>query len=328
MTHAAPARPTRRFAVAVLLTAALSGCATTTANNPKDPFEKFNRAMFTFNDTVDQVALKPVATAYKAVLPSFVQRGIGNFFGNLNDVWSGTNNLMQGKGEAGLSDFSRFVVNSTFGVIGLIDVASEVGLRKHDEDFGQTLGYWGVPSGPYLMLPLMGPSTLRDTMALPIDGQGDLWRYKDPVNVRNIGTAVSLVDQRAALLDASNLMEEAALDRYEFIRDSYLQRRQNKVFDGEGSRKQAREAARVNQSDADKAEADKEAAEKAAAEKAAAAKPATDKPATDKPATDKPAAAKPEADKPVTAAVSSETPVKELTPLPVADASSGSQAEQ
>ncbi len=308
MTQPAPARPARRLAVAVVLAAALTGCATTPATNPKDPFEKFNRAMFTFNDTVDQVALKPAATAYKAVLPTFVQRGIGNFFDNLNDVWSGANNLMQGKAEDGLSDFSRFVVNSTFGVIGLIDVATEVGLRKHSEDFGQTLGYWGVPSGPYLMLPLMGPSTLRDTMAMPIDSQGDLWRYKDPVNVRNIGTAVGLVDKRASLLDASNLMEEAALDRYEFIRDSYLQRRQNKVFDGESSRKKAQEAARIDQSDADKAEEAREAAGKAA--------------------TDKPAVAKPVADKPVTASVSSETPVKELTPVPVADASSGSQANQ
>jgi phospholipid-binding lipoprotein MlaA len=318
MIQAAPARPARRLAVAVLLTAGLAGCATTPATNPKDPFEKFNRAMFTFNDTVDQVALKPVATAYKTVLPTFVQRGVGNFFANLNDVWSGANNLMQGKAEDGLTDFSRFIVNSTFGVVGLIDVATEVGLRKHSEDFGQTLGYWGVPSGPYLMLPLLGPSTVRDAMALPIDGQGDLWRYKDPVNVRNIGTAVTLVDQRAALLDASNLMEEAALDRYEFIRDGYLQRRQNKVFDGESSRKKAQEAARIDQSDADKAELAKEAAEK----------PAAAKPAAVPPAADKPAVAKPVADKPITAAVSSESPVQELTPLPVAAASSGLQAEK
>ncbi len=244
MTQSAPARPARRLAVAVLLLAALAGCATTPAANPKDPFEKFNRAMFTVNDTLDQVALKPVATAYKSVLPSFVQRGVGNFFANLNDVWSGVNNLLQGKGEAGMSDFTRFTLNSTFGLGGLLDIASEAGLRKHSEDFGQTLGYWGMPSGPYVMLPLLGPSTLRDTAVLPIDWKGDLWTYKDPVNVRNIGTAVTQVDQRAALLDASNLMEEAALDRYEFIRDSYLQRRQNKVFDGESSRKKAQEAAR------------------------------------------------------------------------------------
>jgi phospholipid-binding lipoprotein MlaA len=327
MTQAAAARPARRLAVAVLLTATLAGCATAPATNPKDPFENFNRTMFTFNDAVDRVALKPVATAYKTVLPSFVQRGIGNFFSNLNDVWSGANNLMQGKVEDGLSDFSRFVINSTFGIAGVLDLASEAGLRKHSEDFGQTLGYWGVPSGPYLMLPLLGPSTLRDTIALPIDGQGDLWRYKDPVNVRNIGTAVSLVDQRAALLDASNLMEEAALDRYEFIRDGYLQRRQNKVFDGESSRKKAQEAARVDQSEAEKAEEAKEAKEAAAA-KPAAGQPASDKPATDKPATDKPAVPKPAADKPVTSALSSETPVQELTPPPVADASSGLQAEK
>ncbi len=287
MMQASPARLTRRFSVAVALTVALSGCATTPASNPKDPFEKFNRAMLTFNDTLDEAAVKPVATAYKNYLPNFVQRGIGNFFGNLQDVWIGANNLMQGKGEAGLTDFTRFVVNTTFGIGGLFDLASEAGLTKHNEDFGQTLGYWGVPAGPYLMLPFLGASTMRDTLAMPLDRKADLWNYKDPVYVRNIGTAVSLVDQRASLLDASTLLEEAALDRYEFIRDGYLQRRQNKVFDGETSRKKAQEAAK------EQAKVEPE---------------------------------KTETEKPVPAAVSSEAAPKELTPVPVADAQSGSQA--
>lgn len=224
----------RTIALAAVAVAALSGCAT---NNPKDPLEPFNRTMFKFNDAIDQAALKPAATAYKRVAPSFVQTGVNNFFGNLADVWTGLNNLMQGKGEAGMSDLTRVTLNSTFGLLGLLDIASEAGLKKHNEDFGQTLGYWGVPSGPYLMLPILGASTVRDTSALPLDIAADPWGYKSPVNWRNVGTAVRIVDQRATILDASNLMEEAALDRYEFIRDGFLQRRQGQVFDGESSRK-------------------------------------------------------------------------------------------
>jgi phospholipid-binding lipoprotein MlaA len=222
----------RRAAMAAGVAVLLSACA---GPNPRDPYEGFNRAMFQFNDTVDQVALKPAATAYKAVLPSFVQTGVNNFFGNLSDVWSAVNNLLQGKGEAGMSDVTRVTLNSTFGLLGLLDIASEAGLQKHNEDFGQTLGRWGVPSGPYLMLPLLGPSTVRDTSALPLDISGDVWRYKEPLYIRNIGTATRVVDQRSNLLDASTLLEDAALDRYEFIRDGFLQRRESKIFDGESN---------------------------------------------------------------------------------------------
>ena len=225
----------RGAALALAAVALLSGCAT--GSNPKDPYEGFNRKMFAFNDAVDEHALKPAATAYKTVLPSFVQTGVNNFFGNLSDVWTAANNLLQGKGSDGMSDVSRVVMNTTFGIAGLFDVASNMGVQKHNEDLGQTLGYWGVPAGPYLMLPLLGPSTVRDTAALPVDIMADPWNYVDPVHVRTIGTVTRVVDQRAVLLDASNLLEEAALDRYEFIRDGYLQRRQNKVFDGEDSRK-------------------------------------------------------------------------------------------
>jgi len=220
----------RGLALAMAACAVLSGCAA--PSNPEDPFEKFNRASFAFNDAVDRVALKPAATAYKKVTPGFVQTGVGNFFGNLSDAWSSVNNFLQGKGEAGMTDFTRFALNSTFGIVGLLDIASEAGLQKHDEDLGQTLGYWGVPSGPYLMLPIFGPSTVRDTAALPGDMWGAPWSHKEPVNWRNIGTGVRVVDTRAAVLDASNLMEEAALDRYEFIRDGFLQRRQSQVYDG------------------------------------------------------------------------------------------------
>ena len=224
-----------------LLLAALSlgGCASL---HEKDPYEKFNRSMFNFNDAVDRNALKPAATAYKAVLPSFVQTGVNNFFSNLSDLWSSANNVMQGKGERGLSDFTRVLINSTFGLGGVLDLASDAGLAKHNEDFGQTLGYWGVPSGPYIMLPILGPSTLRDTAGLPVDIAADPWGYGISSRARNIGTVVRVVDQRAVLLDATNLLEEAALDRYEFIRDGYLQQRKSRVFDGEDSRKAAKQA--------------------------------------------------------------------------------------
>jgi len=230
----------RRSLLALAAAGLLAGCATPA--NPQDPFEKFNRAMFTFNDAVDRVALKPAATAYKEVLPGFVQTGINNVFSNLTDVWSGLNNLLQGKGQEGMNDLTRFAFNSTFGLAGILDIASEAGLRKHNEDLGQTLGYWGVPSGPYLMLPLLGPSTVRDATVLPLDMYGDPWSHVTPVRTRNVGVGARAVDQRATILDASNLMEEAALDRYEFIRDGYMQRRESRVFDGEDSRKKRGEA--------------------------------------------------------------------------------------
>jgi len=216
----------RSAALALGVTVLLAGCA---GPNPRDPYEGFNRAMFSFNDTVDTYALKPAATAYRNVLPNFVQTGVNNFFGNLADAWTGVNNLLQGKGEAGMSDVTRFALNSTLGIVGLFDIASEAGLQKHKEDFGQTLGTWGVPSGPYLMLPLLGPSTVRDTVALPLDIKGDIWAYKEPVYIRNTGTALRVVDQRSNLLNATSLLEDAALDRYEFIRDGFLQRRESQI---------------------------------------------------------------------------------------------------
>jgi phospholipid-binding lipoprotein MlaA len=219
----------RGVAAAIGVSLLLGGCATT--NNPKDPFEKFNRAMFTFNDAVDRNALKPVATAYKKVTPSFLQTGVNNFFGNLSDLWSSVNNLAQFKGKDGFSDLTRFAMNSTLGLVGVLDVATPAGFRKHNEDLGQTLGYWGVPSGPYLMLPILGPSTVRDTVALPGDWKGDLWTHVNDIPWRNSGILLRAVDQRASVLDASNLLEDAALDRYEFIRDGYLQRRASKVLD-------------------------------------------------------------------------------------------------
>jgi phospholipid-binding lipoprotein MlaA len=233
------AAPRTRTGLTLALGAAalLSGCATTA--NPKDPFEKFNRAMFSFNDTVDRVALKPAATAYKNVTPSFVQTGVNNFFGNLTDLWSSLNNFAQLKGQNGMNDFMRFAVNSTLGLAGVLDIATPAGMRKHNEDLGQTLGYWGVPSGPYLMLPLLGPSTVRDTAALPGDWWGDSWTHVNDIPWRNGGIALRAVDQRASVLDASNLLEDAALDRYEFIRDGYMQRRSSKVLDTDKAQERA-----------------------------------------------------------------------------------------
>lgn len=221
-----------RFVKRILLLAAvlvLAGCATT---HPQDPLERFNRVMFNFNDAVDQAALKPAAQAYSD-LPEFVQIGVSNFFGNLADPWIAVNNVLQGKVEDGLSDTMRFLVNTTFGLVGVLDIATEAGLPKHSEDFGQTLGKWGVKSGPYVVLPLLGSSTVRDTVVLPLDIEADPWHHKRPVHIRNPGSVLRVVDQRAAVLDASTLIEEAALDRYEFVRDAYLQRRQSRVYDGE-----------------------------------------------------------------------------------------------
>ena len=270
MTLVPPSPAASQRIVALLAIAvAMSGCASMAQ---KDPFEQYNRNVYEFNDAVDRNALKPAATVYKKVLPSFAQTGVNNFFGNLADVWSSANNLLQGKGEAGMSDFTRVMMNTTFGLGGLFDIASEAGLKKHTEDFGQTLGYWGMPSGPYLMLPLLGPSTVRDTAALPLDIAADPWGTGISNGVQAAGTVLRVIDQRAVLLDATNLLEGAALDRYEFIRDGFLQSRKNKVFDGETSRKEAVEAARVDAGDVKKAE---EATEKAGSATGTAAAAAT-----------------------------------------------------
>lgn len=211
----------------LVMVACLGGCAT--GGNPADPMEGFNRAIFSFNEGVDKVALKPAAQAYEKVLPSFIQTGIGNFFGNIGDLWTAVNQLLQGNIANGVSDIMRVAVNTTFGLGGVLDISTEARLPKHKADFGQTLGVWGLESGPYLVLPVLGPSTVRDTVALPADVKGDLWAYKQPVSVRNIGYGVRIIDRRAQLLNAGNLLDDAALDKYQFVRDAFLQRRQSQV---------------------------------------------------------------------------------------------------
>ena len=226
-------RAFRRLCTAALLTGLVSACATTGGGSAADPIEPVNRAIFGFNEKFDQVLLKPVAQGYRAVLPELVRTGVTNFFSNVGDIWIAANNLLQGKPENGLQDVMRVAINTVFGLGGLIDIASDAGLEKHNEDFGQTLGRWGVGSGPYLVLPFLGPSTFRDGIALVgVDTAVDpVWNIKR-VPARNTTYSVRAVDARANALDAARVIEEAALDKYRFVRDSYLQRRRSLIYDG------------------------------------------------------------------------------------------------
>lgn len=222
------------LAVAVLSAALATGCATT--SNPDDPLEGYNRAMFSFNEQLDKVAIKPAAQVYEAVLPSPVRTGVGNVLGNLGDPWIGLNNLLQGKVAEGMSDLMRFALNSTWGLLGLLDIASAAGLPKHDEDLGQTLGRWGVGEGAYIVLPFFGPRTVRDAVALPVDMMGNEPFSIDHVPTRNTVLGTRVVHGRSVLLGADRTLKEAALDRYAFVRDFYLEQRRYKVGDGRKER--------------------------------------------------------------------------------------------
>jgi phospholipid-binding lipoprotein MlaA len=203
------------------------------AVSKKDPFEGFNRSVFSFNDAIDTAVLKPVAQAYQDVVPEYIRTLIGNVFGNVADAWSTVNHFLQGKIESGLQMGFRVATNSVLGFGGLLDIGTEIGLEKQPEDFGQTLGRWGAPSGPYLVLPLLGPSTVRDTLALPADMSFGPTYYIDDTRAKLLGvTALNLVNTRAGLLGASKVLDDVALDRYGFLRDAYLARRQNQVYDG------------------------------------------------------------------------------------------------
>ena len=221
----------RRLSALVLVGFLLGGCAS--SGNPRDPFEPVNRAVYSFNDGFDRAIAKPVAEGYKAAVPEIARTGVTNFFSNLEDVWILVNNLLQGKVDSALDDMARVLVNSTVGLFGLVDVASDLGISKHNEDFGQTLGRWGVASGPYVVLPFLGSSTVRDALSLGlVDMQGDIVRQLDNVPTRNTLLVTRLINTRANLLDASRIVEEAALDKYSFLRDAYLQRRQSLIYDG------------------------------------------------------------------------------------------------
>lgn len=218
--------------LALLASLSLAGCATGPNANPKDPLEPMNRSISRFNDALDENVLKPVATGYRDVTPDLVQKGVRNVFNNLSDAWSTVNSGLQLKGRDTAESFMRVVVNTVFGVYGIFDVATEIKLQRHTEDFGQTLGYWGVPSGPYLVLPVLGPSTLRDTAGLPVDTSADVVRHLDHIPTRNSAMGLRIVEKRADLLKATNMLEEAALDKYSFTRDSYLQYRRSQIYDG------------------------------------------------------------------------------------------------
>lgn len=225
----------RRHRIVCLLLLALlaTGCTTLEGpRDPRDPFEGYNRAMYDFNSDFDKALLRPLAETYEEALPKPVTTGIGNFFSNLDDVLVLLNDLLQFKLGQAASDFSRLVWNSTVGLFGLIDVATPMGLPKHNEDFGQTLGAWGVSSGPYLVLPFLGPSSVRDGTGLLADWQVDpVMQVENPTERWEL-VVVKAVDTRAGLLRASNLLETAALDPYVFMRDAYLQRRNSLVYDG------------------------------------------------------------------------------------------------
>jgi phospholipid-binding lipoprotein MlaA len=208
----------------------LGGCAGFNTN-PRDPLEPLNRKVSQFNEGLDAAVLKPVATAYKNGVPPLVRTGVSNFFGNLGDAWSFVNSVLQFKFQNAAENFMRLNVNTFFGLGGILDIASELNIERHKEDFGQTLGRWGVPAGPYLVLPLLGPSTLRDTLALPVDYKGDLVRRVNPAEDRNALYVLRAVDSRANLLRIGSVIDEAALDKYSFTRDAYLQKRRADIKD-------------------------------------------------------------------------------------------------
>ncbi len=206
--------------------------APTAATNPVDPWESWNRKVYSFNDAIDRAVLKPVAETYRDVVPKLVRTGVDNFFGNLYDVWSAANQFAQFKGQYGFEMGMRVLTNTFFGLGGVLDPATEMGLVRRSEDFGQTLGRWGVGSGPFVVLPLLGPSTVRDTGGLVVDRVASPSRLADSTGGSLAVTGAELVNVRAGLLETTGLVDDVALDRYSFIRDGYLASRRNAVYDG------------------------------------------------------------------------------------------------
>jgi phospholipid-binding lipoprotein MlaA len=206
--------------------------AAANAQSANDPFEGANRAIFGFNEAIDGAVLKPVAKGYQAAVPELMRMGVSNFFGNFGDGWSAINNLLQGKVEQSATMVMRVATNTLFGIGGIFDVASDLGMERSTEDFGQTLGRWGMPAGPYVVWPLLGPSTARDTLARPLDLA---WSHSLVINDAGANlslSALNLIDTRASLLSASSVVDGLAFDKYTFIRDAYIARRRNLVYDG------------------------------------------------------------------------------------------------
>ena len=228
-------RMSPRIALALLPLGLLAGgCATTGGAQPvaRDPIEPVNRAIFAFNDKADAWVVKPVAQTYVKVVPEAMRMVVGNIISNVGDLWIAANQLLQGKPADAASDLFRFTVNSTLGFAGIADLASPMGFEKHREDFGQTLGRWGLGSGPYLVLPLFGPSSVRDGLGFAVDIAADPVRRTATEGQSNNFSLTRIIDTRASLLSTERLIDGAALDRYSFIRDGYLQRRRNQVYDG------------------------------------------------------------------------------------------------
>ena len=221
-----------RLACSVVALLLLQGCASLHGPDPADPLEPLNRKVTVFNDVADDLVLRPVAVFYGQVLPSVVRQGIGNFFSNQTDVMSFFNSLAQLKFEAASKNFMRVGINSTLGLGGIIDWASDFQIEKHKEDFGQTLAFWGVSSGPYVVLPFFGPSTVRDSVGLVIDTKTDVNQQLSDIGARNTLTLLRLTDKRERYLSLSDAVKQASLDPYTFTRDAYLQKRLNDIYDG------------------------------------------------------------------------------------------------
>ncbi|MBT8535857.1 VacJ family lipoprotein [Polynucleobacter paneuropaeus] len=222
--------------IAFGLLVSMVGCASIPAGvppSPDDPWEPFNRSVFEFNEGLDKYVLKPVVSGYRFVLPEFIREGIYNFFSNYNDIYTALNNLLQGKPDYAFNDLMRVVVNTTMGLGGLIDLATPGGLEKHKEDFGQTFGVWGIPSGPYVVLPFFGPSSVRDTFGTVADLETDyLFKYIPDVGLRNSLTGLRVVNARNTYYEAGDLLDGAAIDKYSFLRDAYIQRRKYQINEG------------------------------------------------------------------------------------------------
>jgi phospholipid-binding lipoprotein MlaA len=219
-------------ALLLLAVLAVQGCATVPQPNARDPLESFNRTVFGFNEAVDKAVIKPIATGYLAVTPNWFRKGVGNFFNNLEDMWSVVNNGLQGRGQDFSDSVGRVMVNTTIGMVGIFDVASDLNIERHTADFGLTLGRWGVPPGPYVVLPILGPRTLREVAALPVDTAGmPVYNIGDQ-DTRTLLPIVDVVDIRARYLNAGNVLEGAALDSYTFRRDAYFQRQRSIQYDG------------------------------------------------------------------------------------------------